>query len=581
MAQMRRETTDVLVVGAGPAGLVASALLSRAGISSLTVTKYATTADSPRAHVVNQRANEVFRDLGVLDAVMERAMPQEMMAVQPFATSFAGREIIRMTAFGGGSRNADYRCASPTEMCNLGQHALEPILLEAVRGFGGDVRFEHEVVSVSQTPEQATAVVRDRRDGSEYAIDAKFVIGCDGGRSLVGEQGGFSFESRPPLGDAITVWIEADLTRYASYRAGALFFVCAPGSDDVLSAWTCVEPWTGWSTIFFQHGMAPIDRSEDAVLAKVRAAIDDPDVDVRIKKVRSWQVNDVVADEYRRGRLFLAGDAAHRHPPSNGLGMNTSVQDAYNLVWKLGLVLGGQAGEGLLDTYHAERRPEGRKIVDRAIRSLGEMLPFIQALGFRGGQTYEEAMAILDHMHGPGGEEQRSALLAATDLLNGQFNAHGVEMGQRYESGAVVDDGMPWPTSDRDPDLYHLPTTHPGAHLPHVWLERDTRPISSIDLCDYGRFTLIVGSDGQDWVTAAETVSAELGIRIEPVSVGLGQAHNDTLCAWTRTRETTDRGCVLVRPDRFVAWRSAGAVADPASTLREAMAQVLDRPAAP
>ena len=136
---MQRETTDVLVVGAGPAGLIASALLSRAGISSLTVTKYGSTADSPRAHVVNQRSNEVFRDLGIDQRVMANAMPQAMMAIQPFATSFAGREICRMTSFGGGDRDRDYRAASPTEMCNAGQHALEPILLDTVREAGGDV----------------------------------------------------------------------------------------------------------------------------------------------------------------------------------------------------------------------------------------------------------------------------------------------------------------------------------------------------------------------------------------------------------------------------------------------------------
>jgi 2,4-dichlorophenol 6-monooxygenase len=575
---MRRETTDVLVVGAGPAGLIASALLSRAGISSLTVTKYASTAESPRAHVVNQRTNEVFRDLGIDQRIMANAMPQHMMAIQPFATSFAGREIARMTSFGGGDRDRDYRAASPTEMCNVGQHVLEPILLDTVGELGGDVRFEHEVVGVSQTGEHATAVVRDRGDGSEYEIEAKYVIGCDGAGSLVAGQGAFPFEGTPALGNAITVWIEADLSKYAAHRSGALFWVCGPGSDDVFSAWTCVRPWTEWSTIFIQHDLAAADRSEAAVLAKVRTAIGDPDVDVRIKKISSWQINNVVAEQYRQGRLFLAGDAAHRHPPANGLGMNTSIQDAYNLVWKVALVLNGQAGSGLLDTYHAERRQEGRKIVDRAIRSVGEMVPFIEALGFRGGQTYDEAMAILGHLHGPDGEEQRQALLAAMDLLNGQFNAHGVEMGQRYESAAVIDDGRPYPPSDRDPDLYYTPTTHPGAHLPHVWLERDAAPVSTLDLCAYDRFTLITGVDGQGWSAAAANVSAELNVPIGAVSVGLGQNDNDVLGAWTRSREVTDRGCVLVRPDRFIAWRSPGKVTDPAPTLLEVMSQILDRP---
>ncbi len=575
---MQCETTDVLVVGAGPAGLIASALLNRAGISSLTVTKYASTTESPRAHVVNQRANEVFRDLGIEERVMDNAMPQHMMAIQPFATSFAGREIARMTSFGGGDRDHDYRAASPTEMCNAGQHVIEPILLDTVRQFGGEVRFDHEVVAVSQTSEHASAVVRDRRDGSEYSIEAKYIIGCDGARSLVAEYGGFMLEGVAGLGDAITVWIEADLAKYAAHRSGALFWVCGPGSDDVFSAWTCVQPWTEWSTIFIQHQLTPIDCSEDVVLGKVRAAIGDPDVDIRIKKISPWQISNIVAERYRRGRLFLAGDAAHRHPPANGLGMNTSIQDAYNLAWKLALVLNGRAGSGLLDTYHAERRPEGRKIVDRAIRSVGEMLPFIEALGFRGGQTYDEAIAVLDHLHGPDGEERRQALLAALDLLNGQFNAHGVEMGQRYESAAIIDDGTQYPTSDRDPDIYFVSTTHPGAHLPHVWLERDAVPVSTLDLCAYDRFTLMTGADGQAWSAAAAKVSAELDVPIDVVQVGLGQNDNDVLGSWTRTREVADGGCLLVRPDRFVAWRSEGELREPTPTLLKVMSHILDRP---
>ena len=429
----------------------------------------------------------------------------------------------------------------------------------------------------ARRPKASSPACAGAATASELEVRARYAIGCDGARSVVGEQGRFEFEGTAGLGNAITVWIEADLTRYAKHRSGALFFVCAPGSEDVFSIWTCVEPWTEWSTIFAHHRGAPNDLSEEKVMRRVREAIGDPDVEIKLKKVSEWQVNHVVAADYRDGRLFLAGDAAHRHPPANGLGSNTSIQDSYNLAWKLALVTSGKADDSLLDSYGAERQPVGRQVVDRANRSVMEMVPWLETLGFRPGQTEQEALALVDRLFGPEGEEQRQALLKGLDLMNGQFNAHGVELGQRYVSGAVVGDGSPFPPCERDPDLYYHPTTHPGAHLPHVWLQRGTEDVSTLDLCAYDRFTLITGIGGEEWREAAVHVTRDTGVTIAPVTVGLGQTDNDVLGAWTRLREVTDRGCVLVRPDRFVAWRCPALVADPGGELGKVMRKILNR----
>jgi 2,4-dichlorophenol 6-monooxygenase len=359
------------------------------------------------------------------------------------------------------------------------------------------------VVSITQDADAVTARIRPREGGDEFEVVARYAVGCDGARSIVAEAGGFELQGEAGLGDAITVWVEADLARYTQHRSGALFVVCNPGSDDVVSIWTCIEPWKEWSTIFVRHGMAAQDLSEEAVLPRVRAAIGDDDVEVRIKHISPWEFNHVVASRYRRGRLFIAGDAAHRHPPANGLGSNTSVQDAYNLAWKLALVVEGRAGESLLDSYEAERQPVGRHVVDRANQSVGEMAAWLGPLGLRDDQTSEQAQAELDTLFGSDGEERRLALLDGLDVMNAQFNAHGAELNQRYDSSAVVSDGTPCPNPERDPDLYHHASTHPGFPLPHAWLGRGDLDLSTLDLCDYGRFTLITGAGGEAWEPAA------------------------------------------------------------------------------
>ena len=572
---MKTIETDVLIVGAGPAGLTAAGLLAREGIDAITLTKYGT-ANAPRAHITNQRAVEILRDLGIEEAVKERALPQELMGKQVFATTFAGQELSRMMTWGSGDdRIGEYRAASPSQMCNIAQHVLEPIMLEHVRALGADIRQHHEVLSVTQSDEQVTARVKPTNSDEEFEVIAKYAIGCDGGSTIVGREGEFEYEGQAGLGDAVTVWIEADLRQYTAHRSGALFFTVTPGSQDVLGVWTCVEPWNEWSTILLRPELKPTDLDEASVAETVRAAIGNDDIPFKIKNISPWQFNHIVAANYRQGRLFIAGDAAHRHPPANGLGSNTSMQDTYNLAWKLALVLRGQASEALLDSYNTERQPVGRQIVDRANQSVADMLGWFGTIGITPEMTQEEAQVHLQGVFGPEGEAVRAQLRETLELTNEQFNAHGVELGQRYASGAVVGDGTDAPTSERDPVLHYQPSTYPGSPIPHAWLTVGDRDVSTLDLCDYGQFTLITGAGGQSWIETAEQVSKDLGVTINAVQVSLGLEVNDVYQHWASRREIADSGCVLVRPDRIVAWRSESAAEDATEKLHDVMTSIL------
>ena len=579
---MRTESTDVLVVGAGPAGLTASALLAASDVRAITLSRHPGTAPEPRASFTNQRTVEVFRDLGVEDRLREVATPGRTIGHNVMATSFTGQEILRFQSYGVGERLADYALASPSETCNAPQHVLEPVLLQAAVESGADVRFSHELLTIEQSDQEVVARIRDRASGEEYLVRAAYAIAADGGRSRVAEQLGIPFVGESALMNMFNAWLEVDLTEHAAHRPAGIYMILQPGSDSWVGSgsFVTVKPFSEWVLVReYDASRGEPDLSDEAVIEAARTLIGDHDIPVRVKATSKWQVNNMVAKEYRSGRVFIAGDAAHRHSPSGGLGSNTSIQDSFNLAWKLAFVVKGLAGEDLLDSYHEERQPVGKQVVDRAMVNLKNKAAVAEALGLRRGQSAEEGWASLRSLFSdePGAAERRAALTAVRALQHFRSNAHGVAIGQRYTSRAVVDDGTPFPEPARDPELYYNPTTHPGAHLPHVWVERDRERVSTLDPCGHGRFSLIVGIGGEPWVEAAESVSAEFGIELPVFAIGYRCEYDDVLGDWEKLREIDDRGALLVRPDLHIAWRALTRPDSPREALTRAVRRALAR----
>lgn len=576
--------TDVLISGAGPAGAAAGALLATYGVRAIVLNKYGSVANAPRAHITNQRTMEVLRDLGLEDQAKRASTPQHLMGEHVWATSLAGPELGRLrTWYTHPSFQAEHDLASATAVCDLPQDQMEPILLTAATSRGTSLRINTELISFTQDDDGVTTTVLDRLTGDEYQIRSKYLIGADGGNSRVMSQLGLPLAGEMGMGGSISVVFEADLTDLVEHRPGDMYWFIQPGvghDGNGIGVLRMVRPWTKWMAVWgYDVDQGAPDLTDELGASIAHQIIGDDTIPVRVESVSTWAVNHVYATDNQAGRVSCVGDAVHRHSPMNGLGSNTSIQDSFNLCWKLAHVLRGQADAALLETYRDERLPVARQIVERATASNSLMPPLFMALRLppaAGGDALNAALATLEAPT-PEGAAQRAAFDAALRDTLLCFNTHGVETNQNYATGAIVAAGIA-PVAPRDEEIHYFPTTFPGRHLPHAWLLAGQRKVPVIDLCGHGRFTLLVGVQGEAWHDAAEKVRAELGVDLEVVRIGRGCTYEDRYGDWAAVSEIEETGAILVRPDHIVGWRAVDRPADPGSALLAALRSILRRP---
>jgi 2,4-dichlorophenol 6-monooxygenase len=582
-------TTDVLVIGTGPAGSATAALLASYGVDNIVINRYRWLANTPRAHITNQRTMEVLRDLGrdVEDEAYLFATEQDLMGENIFCESLAGEEIGRMKSWGNHPLSkAEHELSSPCKMNDLPQTFMEPLLFKTACSRGSQARMSTEYLSHEQDADGVTTTCLDRLTGKQITIRSKFLVGADGGNSKVAEHAGLPFEGQMGVGGSMNIHFRADLSRYVAHRPSVLYWVLQPGADVGgigMGLVRMVRPWDEWLIVWGYdiNQPAPIVDADFAT-GVARQLVGDPDLEIELLSANTWTVNNMYATNMQKDRVFIMGDAAHRHPPSNGLGSNTSIQDAFNLAWKLAAVVKGDAGMGLLESYSIERAPIAKQIVTRANQSIGETGAIFEALGMTGGTDIERIKASMDARCDatPAAERQREALRQAIAFKKYEFDAHGVEMNQRYKSNAVVSDGQVEPAFDLDAELHYQPTTWPGARVPHAWLyDQAGGKHSTLDLTGRGRFTILTGISGEAWAQAAQQVAKELGIALEAHVIGPRRTIADLDGSWARAREVSDSGCILVRPDHHVAWRCDEIVTDPAAELMRVLSILLDRDA--
>jgi 2-polyprenyl-6-methoxyphenol hydroxylase-like FAD-dependent oxidoreductase len=443
---------------------------------------------------------------------------------------------------------------SPVPRIFVTQIGLEPVLREAASARGAKLRYGCEMLSLTPDDDGVTAVLRDRAEGTESTVRARYVVAADGVRSRVRQQLGIPMLGHGTFSDSITIYFRADVRKLLGERNLSVVYVFGPRLQGFFRF--AIDGRSGFLVVNSAVDDAGVKSTtvgatatDETCVAYVREALGDPDLPVEIENVQRWSAAAEWAERFRAGRVLLAGDAVHVMPPTGGYGGNTGVHDADNLAWKLAYVLDGRAGPQLLDTYEAERLPAGR---------------------FTTEQAYTRYVTRLDPSLG-------------TEGLVPVVDDAVIDLGLRYRSAAIVaEDGDVTPAAGADGIEWedpNEPTGRPGFRAPHVAVRRDGQDVSTLDLVGTDP-VLLAGASAGSWLDAGRDAAARLGVGLDGLRTGPDGDVADPDGRLAAAYGIGTDGAVLIRPDGVIAWRARAAVADPAAAVAAALAAMLCRPAA-
>jgi 2-polyprenyl-6-methoxyphenol hydroxylase-like FAD-dependent oxidoreductase len=519
----------ILIVGGGPVGLALAADLGLRGAPCLLIEQGEGPPDHPRASAINARSMEFMRRFGVADAVRAASAPEDFPHTALYCTSLNGFEIARIERPHHGGKGPTPESPERPQRCN--QLWLDPILRDlAAAQPGVALRYRCRFEALRQEADRVVADALDLASGEPVRIIAQYVVDASGGHSPVRRAFNIPMSGSAYVGHNLSIFVRAPrLWEHHPLGKAALISFVEPAG-----LWRNLVMLDGRELYRFGiSGKTYFDAPEAVDADRMFEEVVGKPVPHQVLSVRRWIARNVVAEQYREGRVFLAGDAAHLNHPASGLGLNTGLGDAVDLAWKLAATLAGWGGAGLLDSYEVERHPVGVRNVGHA--SMTFDTDRTQSPHPEIGQDTRAGAAARRHM----GE-------AIVRTQTAKFITNGIALGYRYDPSPIC-----WGEQAPPPPLtiseYH-PTTYPGSRAPHAWLAPGR---STLDAFGPGFTLMRLGADAPDPEAIEQAFAArQVPLAILPIAdPAIGALYQ--------------RRLVLVRPDGHVAWRADALPADP------------------
>jgi len=542
---MQNKSIPVLIVGGGLTGLGAALFLLKQGIKPVLIERRASTSIHPRARGFDVRTMELFRELQLDQAIVEAGK-----ALAPAWGLYQGESLVEILKdidpaklkvnhpinFPGLEKLA---AMSPVAGARCTQDLSEPILLQAAQERGADIRFNTKLLSFTQSKNFVTAYIQDTVTGQEQTITCQYMIAADGAGSPVRKALQAATSGHGSYGHLLNVYFEANLGALVKGREFSICRITQPGLQGILTAINNSDKWVFHLYYDPAQGERPEDYTHERLEKLLQQILGMPEMTVRIISVLPWQPTVSVVNDMQHGRILLAGDAAHQMTPYSGKGAATGVQDVQNLSWKLALVLQQLAGEELLHTYSSERQPVGMQVAEMSGALADD----------KGLLDIPKFMKLVSSSANEYNLEKMITMVGLPDF--------------RYTSAAIINDDH-----EGEPALL---SAQPGTRIPHVWLQKEPQPISTLDLATK-HLTLITDEAGKAWQRAADSVTEQLHIKLPVYIIKKEEPAYD---AWKEITSLQEGEVILVRPDGFVAWRRTLPATNAAGVLMEVLQKIL------